>query len=72
MLCFLVLFHLWIFIIPVFLLYMVIMSFFVCWVHLVILILGNTDTVILITSQAVLPQIYGRVLRANLSRSVKD
>lgn len=34
--------------------------------------LSNTDTVTLITSQAALPQIYGGVLRANLSRTVKD
>lgn len=35
--------------------------------------LGNTDTVTLIRfSGAVLPQIYDRVLRANLSRTVKD
>lgn len=34
--------------------------------------LGSTDPVILITSPAALPQIYGRVLRANLSRTMKD
>ena len=41
LLCFLVLLHLWIFLffIPVFILSMVLMSFFVCWVHLVVLIL---------------------------------
>lgn len=51
---------------------MVIMSFFVVVFFCLLGALGNTDTVIVITSPAALPQIYGRVLRANLSRTMKD